>query len=346
MALFRPAHLFRALTQNERSLAWHTFHRSLPPLDTIGVTDGLGDEGTIWTLDRSFLEFLQSGPPKSLDKLKYFLNFGEAVRWDLADEKPLQPAIPGYPERARDVFVHELTHVWQFHRGDSVKLRSMYAQHVGEGYKFTRGQPWEEYNVEQQASIVETWNKERKGRGEDEADDLFPYIHYIIRREGQWQLPVEEYWAKPLAELQLMLDGERAGIKSIPDGPTRISMPDDSMVAVLSGDVLFDFDKAIVKPAADPILYQAVAKIKAKTTPRLKAILVNGHADSTGKTRYNEQLSERRAEAIAKWLVTRGNLSSALLKPQGFGETQPRFPNNTAENRAKNRRVEIFMINN
>ena len=59
-------------------------------------------------------------------------------------------------------------------------------QKFGAGYEFTRGAPWKEYNVEQQAHIVETWNEERKDRGEN--DELFPYIHYIIRREGQWQL--------------------------------------------------------------------------------------------------------------------------------------------------------------
>ena len=117
------------------------------------------------------------------------------------------------------------------------------------------------------------------------------------------------------------------------------------MVAVLSGDVLFDFDKAIVKPAADPILHQAAATIRAKTTPRLRAILINGHADSTGGAAYNEKLSEQRAEAIAKWFTSRNLVPQPLLRPQGFGETQPRFPNTTPENRAKNRRVEIIMLN-
>lgn len=343
MALFRPARLFRALRPNERALAWHVFHRPLPLLDTIGVTDGLGDGGSIWTIDRSFLEFLQSGPPKSLDKLKYFLNFGEAVRWDLADVKSLQPAVPGYPERARDVFVHEMTHVWQFHRGDSVKLRSIYAQSAGAGYNFTRGEPWDTYNVEQQAHIVETWNEERKDRGEN--DELFPYIHYIIRQEGQWQLSTKEYWSKTLPELQAMLDGERLGGKTTVDGPTRITVSDDYMVAVLSGDVLFDFDKAILKPAAEPVLHQAVATIRAKTTPRLRAILINGHADSTGGPVHNEKLSEARAAAVAKWFTSRNLFPQSLLRPQGFGESQPRFPNTSSENRAKNRRVEIFMLN-
>jgi outer membrane protein OmpA-like peptidoglycan-associated protein len=343
MALFRPAHLFRGLRPNERSLAWHIFHHSLPPLDTIGVTDGLGYDGSIWTLDRSFLETLQSGPPKSLDRLKFFLNFGEAVHWDLADEKILQPAVPGYHDRARDVFAHEMTHVWQFRRGDSVKLRSIYAQKIGAGYSFTRGAPWKDYNVEQQAHIVETWNEERKDRGEN--DELFPYIHYIIRQEGQWKLSTSEYWSKPLAELQLMLDGERGGSNMTVDTPTRVTVGDDSMVAVLSGDVLFDFDKAIVKPAADPILHQAAATIRAKTTPRLRAILINGHADSTGGSAHNEKLSEQRAEAVAKWFTSRNIFPQSLLRPQGFGESQPRFPNTTPENRAKNRRVEIILLN-
>ena len=90
--------------------------------------------------------------------------------------------------------MHELTHVWQFHRGDSVKPRSIYAQQVGAGYKFTRGQPWEEYNVEQQAHIVETWNEERKGRGENGRPLSLHPLHHT--REGQWQLPIEEYWVE------------------------------------------------------------------------------------------------------------------------------------------------------
>jgi outer membrane protein OmpA-like peptidoglycan-associated protein len=344
MAWFKPAHLYRGLRPNERSLAWHTFHHSLPPLDTIGITDGLGDGGSIWTVDRGFMEFLHSGPPKSLDRLKYFLNFGEAVHWDLSEEKRLQPAVPGYHDRARDVFVHEMTHVWQFHRGDRVKTRSIYARSwFGAGYEFTRGAPWKEYNVEQQGHIVETWNRDRTDRGEN--DELFPYIHYIIRKEGQWQLSTDQYWSKTLAELQLMLDGERAGTKDIHEGPTQVTMPDDSMIAI-PGDVLFDFNKAVVKPTADPVLHQAAVAIRAKTTPRLREILINGHADSTGGAGYNEKLSEQRAEAVAKWFTSRGIFPQSLLRPQGFGETQPRFPNDTPANRAKNRRVEFFLVNN
>ena len=49
--------------------------------------------------------------------------------------------------------------------------------------------------------------------------------------------------------------------------------------------------------------------------------------------------------SIAKWFTSRNLFPQPLLRPQGFGETQPRFPNTTPENRAKNRRVEIIMLN-
>ena len=48
--------------------------------------------------------------------------------------------------------------------------------------------------------------------------------------------------------------------------------------------------------------------------------------------------------SIAKWFTSRNLFPQPLLRPQGFGETQPRFPN-TTQNRAKNRRVEIIMLN-
>jgi outer membrane protein OmpA-like peptidoglycan-associated protein len=141
-----------------------------------------------------------------------------------------------------------------------------------------------------------------------------------------------------------MLDAERGSGMVSHDGPVRVTVPDDYMVAALSGDVVFDFDKAVIKPEAEPVLAQAAATIRARTTPRLRRILVNGHADSTGGAGYNETLSEKRAEAVAKWLTSRGLVPEKLLVPQGFGEAQPRFPNTTPENRARNRRVEVFMM--
>lgn len=188
MALFKIAHLFRRLRPLEMVLAQQVFHKSLPPINTIGITDGLGKDGSIWTLDRWSFDVLQRGPPDTLKDLAYLLNFGEAVRWDLSDSKSLNSAVPGYSERARDVLVHELTHVWQFKRGVNVKSSSLVAQQFGDGYDFPKGkeEPWISYNVEQQANIVEFWNRDRQDtNGEDHK--LFPYIHFIIREEGDYK---------------------------------------------------------------------------------------------------------------------------------------------------------------
>ena len=70
---------------------------------------------------------------------------------------------------------------------------------------------------------------------------------------------------------------------------------------------------------------------------------VYGHTDSTGSADYNQTLSERRAKAVADYLSSRG-VSSARIRWQGFGESQPIASNDTPEGRAKNRRVEIKII--
>jgi hypothetical protein len=64
MAFFKPAHLFRALRPQDPALAREVFHQALPPLNTIGITDGLGKDNQIWAVDRVFFDFLQSGPTK------------------------------------------------------------------------------------------------------------------------------------------------------------------------------------------------------------------------------------------------------------------------------------------
>ena len=132
MAWFKIAHNFRRLRDREKGLAHEVFHNTLPPLSTIGIADGLGKDNTIWTVDRSFFDSLQRSPPDSLSDLAFLLNFGEAVRWDLTDIRTLSIAVPGYPFRARDIFVHEMTHVWQFLRGfRSQNRKHRCAEHRG-----------------------------------------------------------------------------------------------------------------------------------------------------------------------------------------------------------------------
>lgn len=112
----------------------------------------------------------------------------------------------------------------------------------------------------------------------------------------------------------------------------------------LSADVLFDFDKADLKPAADADLGKVAEVARANPgTP----IEVAGHTDSKGADAYNQRLSEQRAESVKAWLVERGGVEAARIRTRGYGETRPVAPNETPggaddpEGRQRNRRVEI-----
>lgn len=100
--------------------------------------------------------------------------------------------------------------------------------------------------------------------------------------------------------------------------------------------VLFEFDKAVVKPEFNYHI-EAVAKFMKKYPDT--TTVIEGHTDSIGKDSYNMDLSKRRAEAVKQELVSKYNIDPTRLKTQGFGETQPVDTNATKEGRHNNRRV-------
>lgn len=114
----------------------------------------------------------------------------------------------------------------------------------------------------------------------------------------------------------------------------------------LSADVLFDFDKWNIKPAAESELQKVVLIIREK---RKGDVWIHGHTDAKGSDSYNQKLSEQRAESVMYWLAVNGDIPMDVLKTQGHGESLPVAPNSHAdgsdnpEGRRKNRRVEIVI---
>jgi outer membrane protein OmpA-like peptidoglycan-associated protein len=112
----------------------------------------------------------------------------------------------------------------------------------------------------------------------------------------------------------------------------------------LSTDILFDFDKAIMKPAALPLLIKLAALIRESSQSMIQ---LNGFTDSKGNDAYNLDLSERRAEAVKQWLVLKAGIDARQLKIKGYGKNQPVEPNtkpdgtDNPDGRQKNRRVEV-----
>lgn len=119
---------------------------------------------------------------------------------------------------------------------------------------------------------------------------------------------------------------------------TEVQRTDRGLVVTLSGDVLFEFDRAALLPTAQDKLSRLAAAL-AKTD--LKAS-IEGHTDAVGADAYNLQLSTRRAEAVRDQLVAHG-VAAERLKVVGAGETRPIASNASSEGRAMNRRVEIII---
>lgn len=99
--------------------------------------------------------------------------------------------------------------------------------------------------------------------------------------------------------------------------------------------ILFDFDKSNIRPVSKSILNKLAVYLEQHPKLRLG---VEGHTDIIGGMDYNIKLSQRRANAVKAYLVNVG-ISSARLKPSGFGYTKPVADNSTAMGRQLNRRV-------
>jgi outer membrane protein OmpA-like peptidoglycan-associated protein len=105
----------------------------------------------------------------------------------------------------------------------------------------------------------------------------------------------------------------------------------------LSADVLFDFDKADLKPAAETQLNHLLTVVNSRPNA---SVSIEGHTDVRGDDAYNRSLSERRAESVSGWLTAHGVAPGRLLA-SGAGESRPVRTGDTEADHQANRRVEI-----
>ena len=111
------------------------------------------------------------------------------------------------------------------------------------------------------------------------------------------------------------------------------------VVITLPGGVLFASGKDALLPTAQDKLGQVAEALKNQGEHK---IVVEGHTDSQGSESSNQALSERRAQAVVSYLVSRG-VSAEQIRAQGLGMSRPIADNKTPEGRANNRRVEIVI---
>lgn len=117
----------------------------------------------------------------------------------------------------------------------------------------------------------------------------------------------------------------------------------------LAADVLFDFDKAVIRAGAEQTLHDLAQIIRDKVRgPPENQVRIQGYTDALGASAYNQGLSERRAASVKAWLVGREKLPPALTTA-GFGARDPVAPNirpngsDDPEGRQRNRRVTVII---
>ena len=130
-------------------------------------------------------------------------------------------------------------------------------------------------------------------------------------------------------------DGVPDYLDKCPDTPK--GAPVNAVGCWIIQGINFDYDKSDIKPEYHERLQTGVRILKDNPTMKVE---IQGHTDSKGSDAYNQALSERRAEAVKNYIVAAG-IDASRVSSRGFGEKKPITTNETAEGRAKNRRIEV-----
>lgn len=128
--------------------------------------------------------------------------------------------------------------------------------------------------------------------------------------------------------------------KTVPDA--KVERVGEGIVVEFSSAVLFGFDKSTLSSDAVNNLDKLVNVLNVYPDTDIE---VQGHTDSQGSDAYNKKLSVRRASAVTNYLQGK-SISSGRIRLVGYGETLPKYDNNTESGRANNRRVEFLITAN
>lgn len=139
-------------------------------------------------------------------------------------------------------------------------------------------------------------------------------------------------WSKRMEDKQRAMEQATRGT-----GIDVVRTADNQLKVNVPSDFSFDSGQSRVKPVMQPVLQKFAQGLDA--TQRVRIV---GHTDSSGSDALNNPLSLDRAEAVRDYLIAHG-VPAARVQVEGRGEREPVADNATAEGRARNRRVEIFL---
>ena len=117
--------------------------------------------------------------------------------------------------------------------------------------------------------------------------------------------------------------------------------PIDTGYTIELKNVFFDVNKWDLKPESKAELEKVVAFLKLNPTLKIE---FGGHTDNTGDKALNKTLSANRAKAVFDYVTTKGAIVATRISYKGYGDTKPKAPNDSPENKAKNRRTELKVL--
>src|SRR5688500_5275973 len=109
---------------------------------------------------------------------------------------------------------------------------------------------------------------------------------------------------------------------------------------LLRSNLFFDVDKYELKPKSIPELEKIIRFMKENAQVNVE---VSGHTDNSGQASYNQQLSERRSQAVYSYLIEKG-IPKTRLFTKGYGSDKPNASNDTESGKQQNRRIEFKII--
>ncbi|MBW3127956.1 OmpA family protein [Hymenobacter profundi] len=186
------------------------------------------------------------------------------------------------------------------------------------------------------ASCSDLKNPETKNEPQDATADTA-----VVYKNSEGPAPTiidtDPDWTYNAADLQVVNDEESGllpGVRILAAGRVRLYG--------LNDEVLFDVDKASLRPEATKALQDILNSIDKRYPNR--DMRVYGHTDSTASAAYNKTLGRERADAVRNWLIEQGKVPESRITVKSLGQAQPIADNGTAAGRQENRRVEIAVL--
>ncbi len=159
-----------------------------------------------------------------------------------------------------------------------------------------------------------------------------PSLSHTYRKPGEYTV-----------QLTVTDDGGLTATRSVDItvvAPVAAPPPPQIRRRVALGDLHFDFDSARLRPEADAALRDLLNELQDDSDLRVR---ISGHTDSMGPEIYNQMLSEARTKSVEDYLHERG-IDRSRVERRGFGENRPLTDNDSRDGRARNRRVELEVI--